>query len=86
MGDTEIFLTAGDKDDTDSYIIVMLSKEEMAKFSADMFDEPLDPNFEYSDGWDGWRQIAQKVGSALWAMYSEQYPEPYEYVPESEEE
>jgi len=84
MGDTEVYLTAGDKDDTDSYIIVMLSKEELAKFCADMFDAPLDPYFEYSVDWNGWRQIAQKVGSALWAMYSELYPEPYEFIPEDD--
>ena len=84
MGKTEIFLTAGDKDDTDSYIVVLLSKGELAKFSADMFDEPLDSDFKYSDGNDGWRQIARKVGSALWAMYAEQYPEPYAFIPEED--
>lgn len=83
MSDTGTYLAAGDKDDSDAYIIVMLTRGELAKFSNDMFDEPLDPDFEY-DTFDGWKQIAQKVGSALWAMYSEMYPEPYEYTPPEE--
>lgn len=81
MSDTGTYLAAGDKDDSDAYIIVMLTRGELAKFSNDMFDEPLDPDFEY-DTFDGWKQVAQKVGSALWAMYADQYPEPYEYEPE----
>ena len=81
MGDTKIYLTAGDKDDTGSHIIVMLSKEEMAKFSADMFDEPLDPS---TDDEIFWKHVAQKIGGALWAMYSELYPERYEYIPEED--
>lgn len=81
MDDTETFLTAGDKDDADSYIAVMLSQEEMAKFSADMFDNPLDPN---TGGEIFWRHMAQEVGSSLWAMYSEQYPKLYKFTPEED--
>ena len=76
-------LTTGDHDNTDSYITVMLSKGEIAKFFNDMFDEQINPEDESNTLW---LYAARKVGSALWAMYAEQYPEPYTFTPEEEED
>lgn len=61
-------LNAGDRDSTDSYIIVILDRREMAEFSKNMFNEIIDP---YSEDNDFWRNLAQRIGSALWALYTE---------------
>ena len=75
-------MEVGDKVGPDEYITLILSREEMAKFSNDMFDNPLNPKVIDDDFW---KYVAQQVGSALWSnLYAEMYPEDYTFRPEEE--
>jgi len=55
----DLNLTAGDKDNSESFIIIMLSKEELKEAAQEIgVDVPTDE--------DGWKELARDVGSAVW--------------------
>ena len=56
---------AGDRDITESYIVVILSKEELLDASERVYATRAAPNTE-----EEWKQTAQDVGIAIWQTWT----------------